>query len=104
CGAAVAVRESRQHEPGTVQPLLAAAYDRGPVRPAAPRLRRRREGERARTLAAERDRRRGSAREQPERDRRLGSAREQPGRALLRADLRPRAALPEQLVIGDWIA
>ena len=31
--------KARHDEPGTVQPLLAAAHDRGPVRPAAPRLR-----------------------------------------------------------------
>ena len=37
--AALAVRQGRHHRRGTVQPLLAAAHDRGPVRRSAPRLR-----------------------------------------------------------------
>ena len=38
--AAVAVREGRRDQPGTVQPLLAAAHDRGHLLAQAPRLRR----------------------------------------------------------------
>ena len=48
--AALAVRQGRDDQPGTVQPLLAAAHDRGPVRPQAPRLRRPLGGQAVRTL------------------------------------------------------